>query len=203
MKEKIILATRNPTKLVQIQALFTGSPFEIVSLDQAGIKGDAVEDGGTLKENAFKKARFAFEHNSHDTWAMADDTGLFIDALNGEPGIRSARWLGDSASTEDTSRYCLDRLNGISNRLATFETAVVVIDPCGDDYSFSGKVRGHILEKPKVKPQPKMPYSCLFVPDGSDTSWAEMTTEAENLISHRGKAFREARTWLESVIKNY
>ncbi len=203
MKNIIILATRNPTKLVQIQALFVGSPFEIVTLDQAGIEGDAVEDGSTLKENAFKKARFAFDLFSSDTWTMADDTGLFIDALNGEPGIKSARWLSDSSSTIDTSAYCLKRLEGVSNRSASFETAVVVIDPCGDDYSFSGRIRGRILESPRVKPQPKMPYSCLFVPDGSEMSWAEMTTEMENSISHRGKAFQEARAWLESVIKDY
>jgi XTP/dITP diphosphohydrolase len=203
MKEKIILATRNPTKLMQIQAIFDGSPFEILSLDQAKIKGEPVEDGSTLKENAFKKAWFAYEWSDYSPWTMADDTGLFIDALNGEPGIKSARWLGESALTEDISLYCLKRLQGISNRLATFETVVTIIDPCSDSYSFSGKVRGHILETPRVKPQPRMPYSCLFVPEGSNLSWAEMTTEMENQISHRGKAFREARVWLESVIKDY
>ncbi len=199
----IILATRNASKAEQIKTLFKGSRFTIRTLAEDGIKGEADEDGKTLAENALKKARFAFEWASHDACTMADDTGLFIDTLNGEPGIRSARWKSEKASTEKTMAYCLERLQNIppEKRGATFETMVALITPDGDDHIFSGKVRGRILEKPRMAPQPKMPYSSIFVPEGTSLAWAEMTTEEENKISHRGQAFRKARAFLEEYFE--
>ncbi|MFA6554770.1 MAG: non-canonical purine NTP pyrophosphatase [Candidatus Paceibacterota bacterium] len=201
MKNIIVLATRSPSKAEQIKALFKGSPFTIQTLTESGIEGEPIEDGKTLEENALKKARFAYEHANSDVWTIADDTGLFIDVLNGEPGIRSARWAGDSIPSEETMRYCLKRLENAEDRSATFVTVVAVILPNGDDYCFEGRIQGHILESPRVTPQPKMPYSSLFVPEGTDLSWAEMTVEQENSISHRGKAFREARAFLENYLK--
>ena len=97
---------------------------------------------------------------------MADDTGLFIDALNGEPGIKAARWAGETATTEEIMNYCLRRLKGVKDRSATFETSVAVVSPNGNEYFFSGKVRGQLLEAPRVKFQPGChiaDYSCLKV----------------------------------------
>lgn len=201
MKNIIVLATRNPSKAEQIKALFKGSSFAIQTLTESGIEGDPIEDGKTLEENALKKARFAYEHANSDIWSIADDTGLFIDALNGEPGIKSARWAGDSASSEETMRYCLKRLEKVVDRSATFVTVVAVVLPNGDDYCFEGRIQGHILESPNGTPQPKMPYSSLFVPEGTDLTWSEMTIEQENSISHRGKAFGKARAFLEDYLK--
>jgi XTP/dITP diphosphohydrolase len=191
----VILATRNPTKALQILDVFLGSSVKVTTLEEAGIEGEGVEDGTTLGDNAFKKALYVHAQ-SGGQWAMSDDTGLFIDALGGEPGIYAARWAGD-VSTEDIMRYCLKRLEGHDDRRATFRTAVIVISPEGKRYDFVGEAPGTILHVPRCEPQNKMPYSSIFVPEGETLTWAEMPTEYENVISHRGKAFRQAREFLE------
>ena len=196
----IILSTHNPTKAEQIKAVFNRMPVSILTLGDAGILGEAIEDGETLKDNASKKARYAFEHAPPGNWVMTDDTGIFIKALNGEPGIRSARWLGEGASTEDVTSYCLKRLEGVGDRSALFETVVALISPDGKEYFFNGQVQGTIINRPRVPAQPKMPYSPLFQPEGHHKTWAEMTVEEENRISHRGKAFRQVRQYLERLV---
>ncbi|HEY0010947.1 MAG TPA: non-canonical purine NTP pyrophosphatase [Candidatus Paceibacterota bacterium] len=193
----VILSTTNPSKALQIREVFTGSPVQVRTLKEAGIDGEAVEDGATLRENAGKKAWYAHER-APGLWAMADDSGIFITALDGEPGVHSARWAGD-VTTDEITAYCLERLNGAADRSATFRTVVVAVSPEGEEHAFEGEVHGRVLEAPRVQPQPKMPYSPLFVPEGEELCWAEMTTEQENAISHRGKAFRKARAFLESV----
>jgi XTP/dITP diphosphohydrolase len=191
----VILSTRNPSKALQIGELFTGSSIRVLSLDDAGIDGEAVEDGTTLEENALKKAKYAHER-APGLWTMADDTGLYITALGGEPGIHAARWAGD-VSTDEITQYCLKRLENAEDRSAVFRTVVVAIDPEGKTYAFTGEVSGRLLEAPGAPAQPKMPYSPLFVPDGETLCWAQMTIEQENAISHRGIAFRKARAFLE------
>ena len=154
-----------------------------------------------MSENALKKAIFAHERANPKTWTMADDTGLFITTLNGLPGIKAARWAGENATTAEITQYTLDKLAGASDRSATFETAVALIDPEGNQHFFTGKVDGHLLEAARVEPQPKMPYSPLFYPEGGDKVWAEMTVEEENKVSHRGKAFGKVREFIESLLK--
>jgi len=197
---KIILSTRNPSKAEQIKDIFTGSPFKILTLTEAGIEGEAVEDGVTLHENALKKARFAYEFSDQEGWTMADDTGFFINHLGGAPGIRAGRWAGDDATTDEITHYTLKQLEEAVDRTARFETAVAMISPEGKEYFFSDQVNGIVLKAPRTLPQPKMPYSPIFAPEGSDKVWAEMTVEEENLIFHRGKAFRQARAFLEKVL---
>ncbi len=192
----ILLSTHNPTKTEQIKALFAGTPIIVKSLADAGIADEATEDGATLEENASKKARFARARSEDILWAMADDSGIFIDALGGLPGVNSSRWVGASASTDDITLHTLKALEAHADRAATFRTVVAVIEPDGREHFFTGKVRGRILEKPRVRHQPKMPYSSIFVPEGTDLVWAEMSVEKENEISHRGKAFRLAREFL-------
>lgn len=128
---------------------------------------------------------------------MADDTGIFITALDGRPGIYAARWAGEHATTREITQHTLKSLAGTNDRSATFETMVALVSPEGKEYFFTGKCPGKILEAEKVPPQPKMPYSGIFSPDGFDKVWAEMTTLEENEISHRGIAFRETREFLE------
>lgn len=196
---KIILSTTNPSKAEQIKAIFNDPAITIQTLKEAGIVGEAVEDGDTLEENAEKKASYALRMSDYKFWTIADDTGIFIRALNGEPGIKSARWAGETATTEQIMQYCLKRLDGVQNRSAFFETVVVLLSPKGDKYVFRGQVSGYLLELPRVQPQPKMPYSPLFVPQESNKVWAEMTLEEENAISHRGKAFRQVLAFLKSL----
>jgi XTP/dITP diphosphohydrolase len=189
---KILIATHNPSKATQIQALLDDARFEIVTLRDLGITEEVVEDGVTLLENAEKKALFGFEKTGLCT--VAEDTGLFIDSLDGEPGIYAARWAGEGASTETTLAYALQRLTGIPlhERTATFKTTAVIIHQDGTRSVCEGSISGVMLENPRTTPQPKMPYSALFQPNGENKVWAEMSTEEENAISHRGQAFRHA-----------
>lgn len=200
MATKIILSTKNPSKAEQITQVLSGLSVEILTLDEVGIKGEAIENGQTLEENAFKKARFAKQDGK---WSMADDTGLFIDALDGKPGIHAARWAGEQASTEEIMLFTLGKLRNIPDKLrtATFKTVAVLISPDGQEYIFSGEVEGKIMTEPRTNPQPKMPYSPLFMPNGHNKTWAEMTVEEENLVSHRGKAFGKVRKFLVDVLE--
>ncbi len=198
----IILSTRNQSKAEQIKAVFGGLPVQILTLEDAGVSGEAVEDGATLKENALKKAFFAWEQTKK--WSIADDTGIFIDALNGEPGIHSARWAGEKATTEEIMNFTLEKLKDVplENRTAAFKTVALVVDPFGSEaFSFTGVVKGRILFEPRTACQPKMPYSAIFKPDAHTKVWAEMTVEEENVISHRGQAFRHVRDFLSQRLQ--
>ena len=108
---RIILSSRNISKAKQIRAALTGLSFEVLTLDDVHIMEGALEDGATLEENALKKARFAWEKTrSSKSWTIADDTGFFIDALGGRPGIHAARWAGENVSTEDIMNFTLKKL---------------------------------------------------------------------------------------------
>jgi XTP/dITP diphosphohydrolase len=192
---KITLSTNNDTKVVEVKDIFKGSSIQVKSLKESGIVGKAIEDGKTAKENSRKKVIFAYKNNGGD-WAMADDTILSIDALDGAPGVYSARWAGEYATTDDITKYTLDKLRGKTNRGATFETVVVVKSPDGEEYVFEGRCRGRIAEIARTKARPQMPYSPIFIPDGFEVSLAEMTIPEENAISHRGQAFRQALDFL-------
>lgn len=192
----IVIASRNPSKVKQIAALIADGVHAVLSQNEVGVVGEAVEDGETLEQNALKKARFAHAQCGH--CCIADDTGLFIDALNGEPGIHAARWAGDDATTEEIMHFTLLRLRRVplANRTATFKTVAALVLPNRREHLFVGEVRGVLLETPRVPCQPKMPYSALFVPDGQSKVWAEMTVVEENAISHRGRAFMKVKEFL-------
>lgn len=192
---QLILSTRNPSKAQQIQKILGPLPLPVLTLADAGIEGEAVEDGATLAENAYKKALFAWKTGNY---AISDDTGFFIDALQGAPGIHAARWAGEGLTTEDIMNFTLEKLKDVSegNRTASFKTVAVLISPNGESISFVGEVRGKILLEPQCACQPKMPYSAIFVPDGQPKVWAQMSVEEENAISHRGKAFEQLRDYL-------
>lgn len=195
----VILSTHNPSKAEQIKAVFAGSNLNVLTLDEVGITGEGIEDGTTLQENALKKAQYAFDNSPETTWCMADDTGIFITSLDGAPGIKAARWAGENATTEEIMQYVLGRLKDKEDRSAKFETVVALISPEGEQHFFTGNVFGKLVEAPRTEPQPKMPYSPLFQPDGFDKTWAEMTVDEENKISHRGKAFAQVREYLLSL----
>jgi XTP/dITP diphosphohydrolase len=194
----IIMSTRNPSKVAQIGTMLGGQKFSVLSLSEAGIDGEAEEDGATLEENALKKAFFAWEFTQ--MWSIADDTGLFIDALDGQPGIYAARWAGKDATTEEIMNFTLDKLSGVptKKRTATFKTVAAVISPDEVTGIFIGEVKGRILTKPRTKCQKGMPYSAIFVPNGQSKVWAEMSIDEANKISHRGKAFRQAWDFLQA-----
>lgn len=197
---EIILSTRNRSKIDQIKEVLAGLPLSVLSLEEAGIEGEVVEDGASLEENALKKALFATRQGGK--WAIADDTGLFIDAWGGKPGIHAARWAGEGLSTEEIMRRTLEKLEGLpmEERTASFKTCAVITSPDEKQTRFfTGTVRGKILIEPRTACQPNMPYSAIFVPDGQDKTWAEMSTEEENAISHRGEAFRQVRQFFAEL----
>ena len=163
----IILSTRNPTKAKSIMAIFDGIALNVLTLDDAGIAGEAIEDGATLEENAEKKARFAFEQTKK--CSVADDTGIFIDALDGQPGIHAARWAGDSASTEDIMEFTLEKLKDVpmEKRTATFKTVAALIDPNGITHFFTGEIKGKLLEKLELLVHPKCHTVHYLYPTGT------------------------------------
>ncbi len=192
---KVILSTRNPGKALQIQTLFAGSGIEVLTLEEAGVIGQGNETGDTIEENATIKSRFAHDQAA-GLWVMSDDTGLFIKALGGEPGAHAANWYYEGAPAEETLAYCLTRMKGIERRDATFRTHVSLISPEGEEFVFDGEAEGVILTEPRCAPQPGLPYSPIFLPKGETKVWAEMETEYENRISHRGLAFAKALAFL-------
>lgn len=198
---KVLLSTGNPTKAKQIRAVFADSPVEIQTLSDLGIVGEADETGATLEENALIKARFAEKYGPKGHYFSADDTGIFINALDGRPGVHSKRWAGENPTSEQIRDHCLRELNDKADRSAYFRTVAVLIAPDGKVHMFEGKMNGRILHTEKVPMQPKMPYSGIFVPDSSDRVWAEYSVEEENRISHRGQAFANLLDFLTSKKK--
>lgn len=195
----VILATRNPSKAEQIQAVFAGTPIKILTLDQAGIEGQAEEDGDTLEHNSLVKAQYVWDRKHQ--WVIADDTGVFINVLGGIPGVHAATWAGN-VSTEEAVQFILTQMKDVpvGKRTATFRTLATVISPDGTVYTFTGEAPGTLLEAPRGNVQSNMPYSPLFVADGQSKTWSEMSVDEENAVSHRGKAFRKVREFLEKQI---
>lgn len=194
MKE-ILFSSRNRSKVDQVKSLFSTSGFTVVSLDDLGISGEVEENGETLTDNSLEKALFAYQKKEgRGRYIIAEDTGLFISALNGRPGIHAARWAGSGRSTEEIMNFTLDALKEFPNlfqREAYFQTVATLITPRGEMEVFEGLMQGTILLKPQCECQPDMPYSAIFCPFGFDKVWAQMTLEEENTVSHRGRAFRK------------
>ncbi len=198
----IVFASRNPTKLEQFRSFFRSKDFQIHTMDDVKIIGEAVENGKNLAENAMLKARYVYKKlkPKGKYWILADDTGFYINALNGKPGIKAQRWAGENKTTAEITQHTLNELRGHTDRTATFATTLVLISPQGKEMIFTGEVDGVILHAPRVEAQPNMPYSPIFIPNGSKKVWAQMTPDEENRLSHRGRAFAKARQLLENFL---
>ena len=190
---KIVFATNNAHKLDEVRQV-VGEKFEIVSLRECGIVEDIPENEPTLEGNALAKARYIYERTGFN--CFADDTGLEVDALGGEPGVRSARYATDGHDDEANKRLLLERLLGVENRAAQFRTAVALILG-GKEYLFEGIVRGEIaLEQ---HGEGGFGYDPLFFPEGGDLTFAQMSSEEKNAISHRGRAVRKLAEFLQQM----
>ena len=164
------------------------------------LEGKGDEDGDSLLHNGTQKAQFAWENRPDKSWvAMADDSGLFLEALDGKPGVHAATWAGEEATTEEILEHTLHQMEGKENRTAKWQTCAVLISPEGKHFQFYGECPGQLLQTPQAPFQPSMPYSGIFKPNGLTKVMSEMTPEEENGISHRGKAFFQARKFLESL----
>ena len=192
---KIVFATNNAHKLGEVRQV-VGDKFEIVSLRECGIVEDIPEDEPTLEGDALAKARYIFNRTGLD--CFADDTGLEVDALGGEPGVRSARYATDGHDDEANKRLLLERLQGVENRAAQFRTAVALIIG-GKEYLFEGIVRGEIAYEERG--EGGFGYDPLFFPEGGELTFAQMSGEAKNAISHRGRAVRKLADFLQEYSK--
>ena len=188
---KIVFATNNAHKLREVQQT-VGDKFEIVSLRECGVVEDIPENEPTLEGNALAKARYIYSRTGLS--CFADDTGLEVDALGGEPGVRSARYATDGHDDEANKRLLLERMEGKENRGAQFRTAMALILD-GEEYLFEGVVRGEILTQECG--DGGFGYDPLFAPEGHSESFAEMSAEEKNAISHRGRAVRKLAEFLK------
>lgn len=188
---KIVFATNNLHKLREVQQLL-GEEFEVVTPRACGIVEDIPEEQPTLEGNALQKARYIYERTGID--CFADDTGLEVEALGGEPGVRSARYGSeDGHDDEANKRLLLERMAGKENRAAQFRTAIALIMG-GEEYLFEGIVTGRILYAEQG--DGGFGYDPLFAPEDSPLSFAEMSAEEKNAISHRGRAIAKLVEWL-------
>ncbi len=182
---KIIFATNNRHKLQEVAALL-GSRFELVTPREVGITEEIPEESPTLEGNALQKARYLNERTGLD--CFADDTGLEVEVLGGAPGVRSARYATDGHDFAANNRLLLRNLAGETNRRARFRTVIALILG-GEEYLFEGVVEGTIDRCERG--DEGFGYDPLFVPEGSTRTFAQMTAEEKNAISHRGRAVRK------------
>lgn len=182
---KLIFATNNQNKVKEIKAA-TGHRMDIVTLKDAGIDIDIPEPYDTLQENAETKAKTIFKMTYEN--CFSEDTGLEVDALNGAPGVHTARYAGDQKSDKDNIALILKNLEGQSNRNARFRTVIYLIYE-GQHHMFEGVCEGRIAEK--ARGEDGFGYDPIFVPDGDMRTFAEMTIEEKAQYSHRKKALEK------------
>lgn len=182
---KIVFATNNAHKLSEVRAVL-GEGFELVTLREVGITEDIPETGATLDENASQKAHYVYERTGLD--CFADDTGLEVETLNGAPGVRSARYATEGHDFAANNSKLLHELEGKTNRRARFRTVISLIRG-GVEQQVEGIVEGRIATEEAGCGG--FGYDPLFVPDGHTVTFAEMSADEKNAISHRGRAVAE------------
>ncbi len=193
---KLILASDNTHKLLEFRKLFEGTDVELITKREAGFTDEVDETGATFAENAFIKAETVMRATG--CAAIADDSGLCVDALNGAPGVLSARYTGDhSDSDEDRYRLVLKNLEGRTDRTARFVSELCCVFPNGDVLRAEGACEGTILPAPQG--DNGFGYDPIFRPAGYDRSMAELTMDEKNAISHRGKALVNFRKEWEKI----
>lgn len=193
--KKLVFATNNQHKLEEARAITAGK-FELLSLADIDCHDDIPETAPTLEGNALIKARWIFDRYGFD--CFADDTGLMVDALGGEPGVLSARYARPGHDSEANMRKLLANMEGNPDRKAHFSTAVALILD-GKEYLFEGRVDGTIASEPGG--ENGFGYDPVFVADETGRRFAEMTAEEKNSISHRGRAMRKLAEFLENKSK--
>ena len=180
--KQIVFATNNEHKLAEVRQII-GNSIEVLSLNDIGCDVDIPETGETLEDNAQLKAQYVFDHYHIDVFA--DDTGLEVDALNGAPGVYSARYAGDGHDSEANMTKLLNELGENNNRRARFRTVIALILQ-GQVYEFEGIVNGEIIRERKGGEG--FGYDPIFRPDGYDQTFAELGADIKNQISHRARA---------------
>ena len=196
MPDKLLLATNNQGKARELKTLLRGLPLELVMPGELGINAEVEETGGSFEENAALKATALAERSG--LLALADDSGLEVEALGGEPGPLSARYAGEGASDKDRVGYLLAKLKGVpwEKRTARFRCVLAIAEPGGRVELCSGECHGFIAFEPKG--EQGFGYDPIFYFPGLDKTMAELPPDIKNKISHRGEAAREAVEYLRS-----
>ena len=188
----LVFATNNPNKLAEIRTLIP-SRINILSLKDINCHEELPETSDTLEDNAAQKAYYVYDHYGYN--CFADDTGLEIDALDGRPGVYSARYAGEDCIAENNIQKVLAEMQGEDNRDACFRTIVsLVID--GNEYQFEGQVDGQII--PEKWGDKGFGYDPIFLADGFQESFAQMSIQQKNEISHRGLAVKQLIDFLKN-----
>ena len=189
---KLVFATNNKNKILEVQQLLTDS-IEIISLENIGCFEEIPETGDTIEENAIMKANYVTQKYGYN--CFADDTGLEVDALNGAPGVFSARYAGEQRSSDDNMSKLLDALSNKINRKAQFKT-IIALNLNGIQHHFTGIAKGEITLK-KIGNQ-GFGYDPIFIPEGHTATFAQLSLEEKGLISHRGKATEQLINFLKT-----
>jgi XTP/dITP diphosphohydrolase len=185
----LIFSTRNHNKILEVSAKLGGWPLG--GLSDIGCNVDIAETSDTLEGNARLKAHYIWDQYKQNVFA--DDTGLEIYALNNEPGVRSARYAGEGRNADDNMNLVLQKLGNILDRRARFRTSICLILE-GKEYMFDGIVEGHISRQKRGTTG--FGYDPVFIPEGNSRSFAQMSIEEKNHISHRGKALHSMKEFL-------
>ena len=189
--KKLVFASNNAHKLAEIRSILAGR-VEVVSLSDIDCHDDIPETADTLEGNALIKARHIWEH--YGLYCFADDTGLEVEALDGAPGVYSARFAGEKATFEDNISLLLERLKGVPTpRRAAFRTVIALIDEYGT-HLFEGSVAGEITEE-RLGGQ-GFGYDPVFLPEGQTKTFAQLTESEKNSMSHRGRAIQKLVSYL-------
>lgn len=192
----LVIATRNKGKTAEIKDLLKGFPVDIKNLDDFGPIPPLKEEGKTFDENAYQKASFAAKILGLP--ALADDSGLLVEALGGAPGIHSARYAGENATDEQRYLKLLDEMKGKSNRNAAFECVISISVPTGPALTYEARCQGLITERPAGSNG--FGYDPIFFYPPLNKTFAQLTREEKSRVSHRGKAFAELKGEFDKVL---
>ena len=195
-KIPLIIATKNPGKITEIRDLLTGFAVKLKSLDDFGPIPEVEEDGKTFEENAFKKASFTAKILGIP--ALADDSGLMVEALDGAPGVLSARYAGENATDEQRIAKLLKALKGKVRRKAAFECVLSIAVPSGPALTYEARCEGLIAEQPAG--QNGFGYDPIFFYPPLNKTFAQMTLMEKSQVSHRGKALNELKQEFDKVL---
>jgi XTP/dITP diphosphohydrolase len=192
----LVIATRNPGKTGEIRELLADFPIRIKNLEEFGSIPPVEEDGKTFDENAYKKASFVSKVLGLPT--LADDSGLVVEALNGAPGVLSARYAGEHATDAERCLKLLDAMRGLTQRRAAFECVISIAVPTGAALTYEARCEGVIAEAPAG--ENGFGYDPIFYYPPLQKTFAELTRAEKSRVSHRGKALQEVREEFEKII---
>lgn len=201
MNNIVVAASRNRHKIEEIDAITKKFGMHIISRDEAGVPDiEITEDGQTFEDNSLKKAREIMKLCGQIT--IADDSGLMVDCLNGAPGVYSARFAGEDGNDEKNNQKLLMLLEGVpeEKRTAEFVSVITMVYPDGNIITARGECRGRIITEPAG--DNGFGYDPLFVPDGYDRTFAQLTAEEKNSVSHRAAALEKLKKLLGENMEN-